>query len=118
MIRRALAVIGVLFCPLALAQEALPPGLHGAEKVAALVQRVSQVQASATTLTSEFELRKTSRLLAEPSVSRGRFYYKAPDSVRWDYEQPRPMTVVLTGGVAITYRPAEKRAVSITVGSE
>jgi len=116
MIRRALAAIGFLICPLALAQEALPPGLHGAEKVAALVQRVSQVQASATTLTSEFEQRKTSRLLAEPSVSRGRFYYKAPDSVRWDYEQPRPMTVLLTGGVAITYLPAEKRAERVEVG--
>jgi len=116
MIRSALATAGLLVCPLALAQEPLPPGLHGADKLAALVQRVSQVQASATTLTAQFEQRKTSRLLAEPSISRGRFYFKAPDSVRWDYDEPRRMTVLLTGGVAITYRPEEKRAERVEVG--
>jgi outer membrane lipoprotein carrier protein len=116
MTRRVLATIAVLACPIAMAQEPLPPGLHGADKLAAVVQRVSQMQASTTTLTSDFEQRKTSRLLAEPSVSRGKFYYKAPDSVRWDYEEPRRMTVLLTGGVAITYRPAEKRAERVEVG--
>ena len=116
MTRRVLATAGLLVCPLALAQEPIPPGLHGAEKLAALVQRVSQVQTSATTLTADFEQRKTSRLLVEPSVSRGKFNFKAPDSVRWDYAEPRQMTVLLTGGVAITYRPAEKRAERVEVG--
>ncbi|MBZ5589145.1 MAG: outer membrane lipoprotein carrier protein LolA [Acidobacteriia bacterium] len=116
MTRRALATLGLLACPLALAQEPLPAGLHGADKLAALVQRVSQLQASAATLTADFEQRKTSRLLAEPSVSRGKFYFRAPDSVRWEYEAPRPMTVLLTGGVAITYRPVEKRAERVEVG--
>lgn len=90
--------------------------MHGADRLAALVQRVSQVQASLTTLTASFEQRHTSRLLAEPSVSRGTFYYKAPDSIRWEYESPRPMTVLLSGGVAITYRPLEKRAERVEVG--
>ncbi len=116
MTRRLLATIGLLACRVALAQEPLPPGLHGAEKLAALVQRVTQVQTSAKTLQSDFEQHKTSRLLAEPSVSRGRFYYKAPDSVRWEYVEPRRMTVLLTGGVALTYRPAEKRAERVEVG--
>lgn len=116
MIRRSLALAACLACAPALAQEPLPPGLHGADKLAALVQRVSQIQASLNTLTATFEQRRTSRLLAEPSVSHGKFYFKAPDSIRWEYETPRPMTVLLTGGVALTYRPAEKRAQRVEVG--
>lgn len=97
-------------------QEPLPPELRGADKLAALVQRVTQVQAGTTTLQARFEQKKTSRLLAEPSLSRGRFFYKAPDMVRWEYESPTPMTVLLAEGVALTYRPAEKRAERVEVG--
>ncbi len=97
-------------------EEALPPNLHGTDKLAALVQRVSTIQASITTLTASFEQTKTSRLLVAPSVSRGKFYYQAPDRLRWEYESPRPMTVLLAGGVATTYRPAEKRAERVEVG--
>ena len=116
MIRLPLVVAAFLACSSALAQEPLPPGLHGADRLAALVPRVSQVQAGLTTLTANFEQRRTSRLLAEPSVSRGTFYFKAPDSIRWEYESPRPMTVLLSGGVALTYRPLEKRAERVEVG--
>jgi outer membrane lipoprotein-sorting protein len=77
---------------------------------------VSQVQASVKTLTADFEQVKTSHLLAQPSHSSGRFYYRAPDSVRWEYTAPHEMTVLITGGVALTYRPAEKRAERIEVG--
>jgi outer membrane lipoprotein carrier protein len=113
---RALAAIAVLVCSPVFGQEPMPPGLRGADKLNALVHRVSQVQASVKTLTADFEQVRTSRLLAEPSNSRGRFYYRAPDSVRWDYEVPREMTVLISGGVALTYRPAEKRAERIEVG--
>ena len=116
MTRLPFAAAALLATSTVLAQEPLPPGLHGADRLAALVQRVSQVQASLTTLTASFEQRRTSRLLAAPSVSRGTFYYKAPDSIRWEYESPRPMTVLLSGGVAITYRPLEKRAERVEVG--
>ncbi len=117
MTRPSLAALALLLaCSPALAQEPLPPGIRGADKLAALVQRVSQVQASLKTLSADFEQRRTSRLLAEPSVSHGKFYFEAPDSVRWEYTSPRPMTVLLAGGVAITYRPLEKRAERIEVG--
>lgn len=114
--RWAVLVCGIVAATLAVAQEPLPPDLHGAQKLNALIQRVTQVQAGTATLQARFEQRKTSRLLAEPSVSQGRFYFKAPDSVRWEYEQPEPMTVLLAEGMALTYRPAEKRAERVEVG--
>jgi outer membrane lipoprotein-sorting protein len=116
MTRRALATLSLLVCSHTLAQEPLPPGLRGVEKFAALVKRVSQVQASLSTLNANFEQTRTSHLLAAPSISRGRFSFRAPDSVRWDYESPREMMVLISGGAAVTYRPAEKRAERIEVG--
>lgn len=116
MTRRAPLALSLLACSQALAQEPLPPGLRGVEKLAALVQRVSQVQASLATLNADFDQTRTSHLLAAPSVSHGRFYFRAPDSVRWEYDAPREMIVLITGGVAITYRPAENRAERIEVG--
>jgi outer membrane lipoprotein carrier protein len=116
MTRRVPLALSMLVCSQALAQEPLPPGLRGVEKLAALVRRVSQVQTSLATLNADFEQTRTSHLLAAPSVSHGRFYFRAPDSVRWEYDAPREMIVLITGGVAITYRPAEKRAERIEVG--
>ena len=116
MTRAGFAAIALAVCAPALAQEPLPPGLHGIDKLNALVQRISQVQSGIETLTAEFVQRRSSRLLAAPSVSSGTFYFKAPDDVRWEYNSPRPMTVLLAGGVATTYRPAEKRAERIEVG--
>jgi outer membrane lipoprotein carrier protein len=116
MTRQAFAVLSLLVCSHALGQEPLLPGLHGEDKLAALIQRVSQVQAGLATLSADFEQLRTSHLLAAPSHSRGRFYFRTPDNVRWDYDTPREMTVLITGGVAITYRPAEKRAERVEVG--
>lgn len=116
MMRRVAAALFLSLPVPLLAQDALPSNLHGADKLAALVDRVSQIQASINTLSASFEQTKTSRLLVAPSVSRGRFYYLAPDKLRWEYESPRQMTVLLAGGVATTYRPAEKRAERVEVG--
>ena len=100
----------------AAAQDPLPPELKGGEKLAAILQRVSEAQLGTTTLEAAFEQRRDSRLLAEPSVMTGRFYFRAPDHVRWEYTSPRLMTVLINEGVAITYRPAEKRAERVEVG--
>ena len=102
----------------ALAQEPLPQGLSGPQKLAALVQRVSQVQSGMVTLEARFVQEKKSRLLVAPSASRGRLYFKAPDLLRWEYETPHLMTVLLAGGTVTTYRPAEKRADRVEVGRQ
>jgi outer membrane lipoprotein carrier protein len=94
----------------------IPPNVHGGEKVTALLERVAEAQANAKTIQADFEQDRESHLLAAPSHSRGRFYFRAPDEVRWQYEAPREMTVVIKDGTALTYRPAEKRAERIEVG--
>lgn len=98
------------------AQDPLPPALKGTEKVAAVLERVAEAQSRVSTMTARFEQVRESRLLAAPSVSRGVFYFAAPDSVRWEYSSPRLMEVVIANGVAITYRPEEKRAERLEIG--
>lgn len=114
--RRTLGACLLCLGTTALAQDPLPPDLRGAAKLDAIVGRVSQVQEATTTLEADFEQRRSSRLLAEPSVATGKFYYRAPDSVRWEYRTPRPMTVLVAGGVVLTYRPVEKRAERMEIG--
>jgi outer membrane lipoprotein carrier protein len=116
MVGRALVACVFVSGSAALAQEPLPSGAHGVEKLTLIVERVSQVQRETTTLTSDFEQERISHLLKEPSVAHGRMYFKAPDMVRWEYSAPRPMTVLLAAGAATTYRPAEKRAERIEFG--
>jgi len=116
--RRPLTVLALLVSALsASAQEPAPlSSLSGAEKLTAVLERVSAAQTGLESITARFVQRKESRLLAEPSLSRGVFYFKAPDRVRWEYDPPRSMVVVLSGGVALTYRAAERRAERIEIG--
>lgn len=114
---RPLAVLAlVVSAASAPAQEPPLSSLSGAEKLNAVLERVSAAQTGVTTMTARFVQRKESRLLAEPSVSGGVFLFKAPDNVRWEYDPPRSMIVVLSGGVALTYRPDERRAERIEIG--
>lgn len=98
------------------AQDPVPAELKGTEKVAAVLARVAEAQSKVSTITARFEQVRESRLLAAPSRSQGVFYFAAPDSVRWQYQSPRPMEVVIANGVAITYRPEEKRAERVEIG--
>lgn len=117
MFLRRFSVVALLVAAVpAAAQEPPLSTLSGTEKMTAVLERVSAAQTGLETITARFLQRKESRLLAEPSVSRGVFYYKAPDQVRWEYDPPRSMTVVLSGGVALTYRPEERRAERIEIG--
>jgi len=117
MVRAALAaaLVALAAAPLA-AQDAEIDSLTGSDKLAAVLKRVASEQAAIRTLQADFEQRRVSRLLAEPSVSKGRLYVKVPDQVRWEYLAPRPMTVMIAGGYAVTYRPEEQRAERVAIG--
>lgn len=85
-------------------------GLSGRAKLDAVLAQITQAQAAIQTLQADFQQTKVSRLLKEPSVSRGVFYYQAPDQVRWEYRTPRETIVLATSQVMVTYRPGERMA--------
>jgi len=90
-------------------------GLHGGAKVKALVDLVVARQRSLSSLEADFVQDKTSAMLLEPVRSSGRFRFKAPDRVRWDYDAPDMMIVVFAGETLTTYKPAEGVAERVSV---
>jgi len=49
---------------------------------------------------AEFVQTKELRILSKPLVSRGRFYYRSPDNLRWEYIEPIKTALLLHNGKA------------------
>jgi outer membrane lipoprotein-sorting protein len=92
------------------------PSLSAGERVAALIERVRLAQKDVDTLQADFVQRQESAMLVEPDVSRGTFSYAAPESVRWEYAAPRPISVVIDGDVMTTWYRDLGRAERLKVG--
>lgn len=92
------------------------PALSGAQRVAALIERMRQEQRKMDTLQAEFVQRQESAMLLEPEVSTGTFSYVAPESVRWEYETPNPISVVIAGDEMTTWYRDLARAERLKVG--
>jgi len=54
------------------------------------------------TIQAHFIQKKSMKILSKPLVSEGRFYYAAPDSLRWEYLKP-------LRSIVITYKNNTKR---------
>jgi outer membrane lipoprotein-sorting protein len=90
--------------------------LSGSERLEALVERVKLEQSRIETLEASFVQRQESSMLVEPDVSQGVFSYSAPDSVRWEYLRPKPISVVIDGEDMVTWYRDLGRAERLKVG--
>lgn len=70
---------------------ALPIGA-GADEFA----RLRKDSAGISTISADFVQKKFMKILSKPLVSEGKFYYAAPDSIRWEYTKPI-RSVVISG---------------------
>ncbi len=91
-------------------------GLSGKAKLDAVLKEISKAQLAVQTIQADFKQTKVSRLLKEPSVLQGVFYYQAPDKVRWEYRNPRETVVLVTAREMVTYRPSERLAEKVELG--
>jgi len=78
-------------------------GLTPAERVERLLDRVKLEQASMTTLAARFVQHKESLALVAPDEATGRFFFQAPDRVRWEYLEPHPMKIVVRDDEMLTW---------------
>jgi outer membrane lipoprotein-sorting protein len=92
------------------------PGLSGSQRLQALVDRVKIEQQNMKTLEAHFVQHQESAMLAAPEQSTGLFSYAAPDRVRWEYQAPSAITVVIRGEQMTTWYRDLKRADLIKVG--
>ncbi len=102
------------------AQKNLPdpsaPGLSGAQRLQTLLDRVRIEQQKLKTLEAQFVQQQESSMLAAPEESTGVFSYAAPDRVRWEYQKPSPITVVIQGDKMTTWYRDLRRADLVRVG--
>jgi outer membrane lipoprotein-sorting protein len=111
-----LAFAGVLPALAADLPDPASPKLKPAERLPALVARVKQEQQALKTLEAHFVQLRESELLLEPEESQGVFAFQAPDSVRWDYESPKPISLVILGDEMTTWYQDLDRADRLNVG--
>ena len=65
-----------------------------------------QIKKTANTITSvqaEFTQKKHLEILARPMVSKGKFYFRAPRSLRWEYTSPLRSVLLMHGGTVTRY---------------
>ncbi|HYU32309.1 MAG TPA: outer membrane lipoprotein carrier protein LolA [Thermoanaerobaculia bacterium] len=86
------------------------------QRLHVLVERVKTEQKKLTTLEARFVQLQESSLLAAPEKATGHFSYSAPDKVRWEYEAPNPISVVIRGEEMTTWYHDLQRADLIKIG--
>jgi outer membrane lipoprotein-sorting protein len=116
-----LAAALVLASPARAAAVTKPPdpmaaGLNAADRLQALIDRVKFEQGRLTTLEASFAQRRESEMLVAPEESRGTFSFAVPDRVRWEYDSPKPLTLVIRGSEMTTWYRDLGRADRVNVG--
>lgn len=114
---------GCVVTGVALAASAEPPdpdaeGLTVSQRFEALVERIGIEQEGLRTLQARFVQRKESAFLLEPEASHGTFYYRAPDDLRWDYEPPTNVVVLVGPEEMVTWYRDLDRVERVRVGRQ
>lgn len=116
----ALLVLAAFVSPVLATESPVPDPtdvtLSASARLRALIDRVRIEQKGLTTLEADFVQRQESSMLVEPEVSRGVFSYAAPDRVRWEYQSPKPISVVIDGKEMTTWYRDLNRAETVKVG--
>lgn len=102
--------------PLTVPHDPMAPGLSGAQRLQALLDRVRTQQQQVKTIEARFVQHRASAMLVGPQQSSGTFSYAAPDRVRWEYQAPTPITVVIRGSEMTTWYRDLKRAEKLKIG--
>src|SRR5687767_13697114 len=80
-----------------------------------VIKKVQEQQKKTATLQADFRQEKELALMAKPEVSTGTFIYSRPSNVRWTYDSPKRVQMVIAGGFLTTYYPEIGKAERIDV---
>jgi outer membrane lipoprotein carrier protein len=126
MTRRRLALVALALLVAALPARAAKPaevppdpeasGLGGSQRFEALLDRVKYEQKRLVTLEADFVQEKASEFLAAAETSRGQVSFASPDRVRWEYQSPKPISLLIRDGAMLTWYRDLGRAERIKVG--
>jgi len=66
-------------------------------------ERLRKDSARISTISADFVQKKFMKILSKPLVSEGKFYYAAPDSIRWEYRKPLKSVILSDQGKTRRY---------------
>jgi len=75
------------------------------------LQQVREAAGRIQSLQAAFVQEKQLAILVRPLISMGRFYFKAPDAIRWEYESPARSLFLLSDGDARRFFERDGRLV-------
>lgn len=78
---------------------------------------IRRESAKIQSVSAQFSQHKHVQILTKPLVSKGSFYYQAPDSVRWEYTSPIKSVLIMHKGKIKRYSQGEKGLVEDAGGS-
>lgn len=78
---------------------------------------IQRASAKITSVSARFSQEKHMQILSKPLISRGRFSFQAPDSVRWEYTSPVRSVLLMHKGTIKRYTQGSKDLVEDKGGS-
>jgi len=94
------------------------PGQTLNQRFEALLERVQFEQKRLRSLEADFVQEKASEFLATPETSRGSLAFASPDRVRWEYHEPKPISLVIVDDVMLTWYRDVGRAERVKVARQ
>jgi outer membrane lipoprotein-sorting protein len=76
--------------------------------MSASLDRIRTESRKTTSFIADFVQEKHLRILDRPFISTGRFYFQAPDSIRWEYMSPVHSILLVDHGITKHYVKTEK----------
>ena len=76
-----------------------------------MIRRIGQAASELSSLSCDFVQVKQLSLLNDKLTSRGKMYYKAPSSLRWEYTTPYAYTFVLSGTKVLIKSGTQKNVI-------
>jgi len=95
-----------------------PAAQGGVDRLQSLLDRVKASQGPIRRLHADFTESKESSLMLQPLHAAGQFYYQAPDKVRWEYDTPEPMTLLIRNDEMVTWYRDLHEARRTTIGRQ
>jgi outer membrane lipoprotein-sorting protein len=84
----------------------------------AVFARIKQAASNIQTLAGEFTQEKHLEILEEVSLSKGKFFYKNPDSLRWEVIEPVAMGFIVKGDKGKKWRGQAGARISFSLKKE
>jgi outer membrane lipoprotein-sorting protein len=103
-VNRLILIISIFLLPFSAFSEEPQDETDYASKKAEVFSRIEQAASSVQTLSGQFTQEKHLEILENAPISKGKFFYKSPDCLRWEVYEPTSMGFIVNGGKGKRWR--------------